>query len=194
MKPTDATTLPQLCSGSPREFPEPSAAEKLTLETFDNLRRPLSRYLSWIRLRPDRVEDIIQEAFLRLYEHLRRQRLSEGNLRGWVWKVAHNLALKQLATENREGSFVSLEEGVHYAIVDLKDPKPDPEENLCLDQKQRRVLRALDELSERERQCLHLRSEGLGYREIGEVLGIGRSTVASVLNRAIETLHKAIHE
>ena len=39
--------------------------------------------------------------------------------------------------------------------------------------KETRLKRALSRLPEEQRQCLHLRAEGLRYREIGEVLGRG---------------------
>ena len=179
---------------SPSTSHELSRVQKHVLATFESLHKPLVRYLLWMRVRPDRIEDIVQEAFMRLHDHLKSHKLSESNLQGWVWKVTHNLALKQFMNEVREDSFVRLDLTADYTFPALKDPKPSPEETLCLDEKQKRALRALRDLTERERQCLHLRSEGLGYREIGEVLGIGRSTVADTLQRAIGILQRIIHE
>jgi len=43
-------------------------------------------------------------------------------------------------------------------------------------------------LTESERECLLLRAGGLRYREIGEVLGIGTSTVGDTVERAIKKL------
>ena len=49
---------------------------------------------------------------------------------------------------------------------------------------------ALHWLSAQERQCLLLRAEGLRYREIGEILGVGTSTVGEFLQRALRKLMK----
>lgn len=178
----------------PLDLRRPTALEmeKRFLELFEILRKPLMRYLLWIRLGPETAEDIVQETFFRLYEHLTRKNLQEENLHGWVWKVAHNLALKHLQTSKREIPPTNF--NVDDAFNALEDPMPNPEELIHFDQKQRRLLDELRDLSVRERQCLHLRAEGLGYREIGEVLGVGRSTVADTLRRAIERMRKAIHD
>ncbi len=43
-------------------------------------------------------------------------------------------------------------------------------------------------LTQLELECLRLRSEGLKFREVGEVLGLTISTVASYVTRAINKL------
>jgi len=166
--------------------------EKLVLALFDDLRQPLLRYVLSVRIHPDVADDIVQEAFLRLHEHLKRHRLAETTIRGWVWKVVHNLALKHLEAAKRENLTADLER--EDTLQALADPAPNPEEQFHLDQEQTRLLRELEQLSERERQCLYLRAEGLTYREIGEILGISRSTVADVLRRAIDRMRSVIHE
>jgi RNA polymerase sigma-70 factor (ECF subfamily) len=49
----------------------------------------------------------------------------------------------------------------------------------------------LSALSQRERQCLHLRHDGLRYREIAKVLGISLGAVAKSVARAIGRLERA---
>jgi RNA polymerase sigma-70 factor (ECF subfamily) len=49
-------------------------------------------------------------------------------------------------------------------------------------------------LSPQQRQCLHLRAEGLRYREIAETLGITISSAREFLSRAILRLQRAVHE
>jgi RNA polymerase sigma-70 factor (ECF subfamily) len=55
-------------------------------------------------------------------------------------------------------------------------------------EKFRRLAAAIRLLTEPERECLLLRTEGLRYREIGEALGIATSTVADIVERAIRKL------
>jgi RNA polymerase sigma-70 factor (ECF subfamily) len=52
----------------------------------------------------------------------------------------------------------------------------------------------VENLSEQQRRCLHLRLEGLRYPEIAAVLGISASAVGEFLRRAIVRLRKVIHE
>src|SRR5579862_6614842 len=71
---------------------------------FQQQRVPVWRYLVSLGLRPAVASEVAQEAFLRLYRHLRSRGPSE-NLRGWVFRVAHNLAvneLKRTAAANAE--------------------------------------------------------------------------------------------
>jgi RNA polymerase sigma-70 factor (ECF subfamily) len=49
----------------------------------------------------------------------------------------------------------------------------------------------LNALPQRERQCLHLRNDGLRYREIAKVLGISLGAVAKLLTHAIGRLERA---
>jgi RNA polymerase sigma-70 factor (ECF subfamily) len=54
-----------------------------------------------------------------------------------------------------------------------------------------RFHRAVENLSEQQRRCLHLRLEGLRYPEIAATLGISASAVGEFLRRAIVRLKRA---
>lgn len=168
-----------------------SPLEEQVLGLFDELREPLLRYLLSLRLAPQRSEEVLQETFLKLFEHLQANR-HDSNIRGWLFRVAHNFALQDLRGRRHEGvapaSILDLPAGP------LEDPHPDPEQQLILDQREARLLAALEKLPEVEHRCMHLRAEGLRYREIAEVLHIGVSTVADCLRRAIDTVRREVHE
>jgi RNA polymerase sigma-70 factor (ECF subfamily) len=76
----------------------------------------------------------------------------------------------------------------------LADPVLDPEQRLLERERLLSFHRAVENLSEQQQRCLHLRLEGLRYPEIGAVLGISASAVAEFLRRAIARLRKASHE
>jgi RNA polymerase sigma-70 factor (ECF subfamily) len=57
-----------------------------------------------------------------------------------------------------------------------------------------RMHRAVKSLSPQQRQCLHLRAEGLRYREIADATGVTISTVAEFLRRAVARLKRAVYE
>lgn len=160
---------------------ETVSVEDQVLELFAEMRLPVFRHLIWLHLRADQAEDIVQETFLRLYEHLSRADLARHNLRGWVWRVAHNLGVNlAMATRRKEnGTELDLGEVSEW----LADPSPNPEQALERLQSAERVAAGFETLNERDRQCVHLRAQGLGYRQIASVLGVGRSTVADTLGR-----------
>jgi RNA polymerase sigma factor (sigma-70 family) len=68
------------------------------------------------------------------------------------------------------------------------------EETLIERERDQRFHLALEALTDRQRQCLHLRGEGLRYREIAAVLSISIDSVADALERAIHKVRKGVHE
>jgi RNA polymerase sigma-70 factor (ECF subfamily) len=143
---------------------------------FDELRNPLFRYLISFGLTAHDVEEVVQEVFLALFQHLRRGR-SRDNLRGWVFRVGHNLALKH---RSRRVAMAG--------PVEQLDPGLNPEEQMASAQRRRRLAAVVRALPEQDRACLLLRAEGLRYREIGDVLGISLGSVAASLERSLERL------
>ena len=160
---------------------ETLSVEDQVLLLFDEMRLPIFRHLVWLHLRTDQAEDIVQETFLRLYQHLSMAGFARHNLRGWVWRVAHNLGVNLAMATSRKENGTELDLG---EVSDwLADPGPNPEQALERLQSAERVAAGFETLNERDRQCVHLRAQGLGYRQIASVLGMGRSTVADTLDR-----------
>jgi RNA polymerase sigma-70 factor, ECF subfamily len=130
------------------------------------------------------AEEITQEVFLALLQHLRLGR-SRQSKTGWIFRVAHNLALKRRDANRRLVFFDSLEAEMH------PDPSPNPEEQASFTQRRRRLLAVLRALPEDDQYCLRLRAEGLRYREIAEVLGISLGSVSISLTRSLARLTRA---
>ena len=148
---------------------------------YRELRKPLLRYLVCLGLSSDEAQDVVQDAFLRLQRHLASGR-SQDNIRSWMFRVAHNEA------RNRQNSYhrrfgESLGDNIDF-VADEATP-----ERLVLEKERfRRLAKAIQLLTESERECLLLRAGGLRYREIGEVLGIPTSTVGDTVDRAVKRL------
>jgi RNA polymerase sigma-70 factor (ECF subfamily) len=66
------------------------------------------------------------------------------------------------------------------------------EEALLEREREKRLQRAMNELSEAQRNCLVLRSQGLKYREIAETLNLSISTVAENVQRGLERLKETV--
>jgi len=148
---------------------------------YRELRKPLLRYLVCLGLSSDEAQDVVQDAFLSLQRHLASDRKQE-NVRGWLFRVAHNQA------RNRQASY-------HHRFSEPLDGEMDfladdvtPEQRVLEKEKFRRLAAAIRLLTLSERECLLLRAAGLRYREIGEVLGMAVSTVGDTVERAIKKL------
>lgn len=161
------------------------ALEQEVVGLFDQLRDPLFRYLLTFGLAGADCEEVIQEAFLALVQHLQRER-SRRNLRGWLFRVAHNQALKR-RQRHREESLAELESAEQM----VADPRPDPEAEAASGQMHARLQAVLRALPEQDRHCLSLRAEGLGYREIAEVLEMSLGAVSISLGRSLARIARA---
>ena len=166
------------------DYSLPLAKEVETL--FDHWRAPLLGYVATLRLPIEEGEDIVQEVFLSLFQHLRRGK-SRENLRGWIFRVGHNLALKR---REGMGRYV-VQQHEPNDLEHVGDPAPNPESAVASKQRQARLLAVVGALSEQDRCCLYLRAEGLRYREITKVLGISLGSVAVSLGRSLDRLRTA---
>jgi len=165
---------------------EPSLAAA-TLEEevsvlFATHRLPLLRYLLSLGVPVAVGEEVVQEVFLALFRHLRQGKPRE-NLRGWIFRVGHNLGLRERLRSARR-PYVHLDESAAC-------PAPNPEQSATASQRQRRLLAIVDCLPDQHAHCLHLRAEGLRYREIAEVLGVSLGSVAAILSRSLHKLTQA---
>jgi RNA polymerase sigma-70 factor, ECF subfamily len=166
---------------------ENETLEQRVTRIFLALRLPVYYYLIAFLGDAAAADDLTQEVFLRLYTHLHRGRPVE-NVRLWVFRVAHNLAIDE---RQRHQRLARLDAPTWDEICSvLPDPSLNPEQRALQRERLERLHSALQWLSPQERQCLLLRAEGLRYREIGEILGIGTSTVGEFLQRALRKLMK----
>jgi len=154
---------------------------------FDQMRDRLLRYLLSLRLPVQDGEEITQEAFLALFRHLQRGR-PQHNLRGWIFQVTHNLALKRRQQDRRN----------RESLVEFGAARPDasrlplnPEDQLLNNQRRTRLFAAWQALPDQDRRLLALRAEGLTYREIAEVLNISLGSVAASLGRSLARFTRA---
>ncbi|HUB81744.1 MAG TPA: sigma-70 family RNA polymerase sigma factor [Bryobacteraceae bacterium] len=172
--------------GSARRSARP-ALEAEVVWLFDEFRDRLLRYVVAIGLRIPEAEEVIQETFLSLFQHLQADKPRQ-NLKGWLFRVGHNLALKQLAHSWRRTEVLASATAGNYDVV---DPSPSPEDQAVNLQTQRRVLSVLEALPEMDRRCLLLRAEGLRYREIAAVLDISLGAVSLSLARSLARFGRA---
>lgn len=121
------------------------------------------------------AEDVMQEVFLKLHG------LREEPASAWIYRVTVNLCLDHL---RKRRMVVEVPET-------LVSRERDPEQELDLKERQRRLAVLIARLPERERACLVLRDlEGLSGREVAEVLECSEETVRTSIFRAKEKLRQ----
>ena len=185
-----AAAMVTLFSGQASE-PMPSQIGEEVVELFEQFRTPLLRYLMTLGLNVQDGEEVIQEVFLALFQHLKKGKRGD-NLRGWIFRVAHNLALKQFrSTKSKiERASVPIDE----VQIEFVSPTATPEERLEQAHSAEQIQAVIRALPEQDRRCLYLRAEGLRYREIAEALGVSLGSVANSLERAIGKLSRATEQ
>jgi RNA polymerase sigma-70 factor (ECF subfamily) len=174
-------------TGAEAGTPRPSRLEEEVVSLFEQLRAPVLRYLLSFRILAPDAEEIAQEVFLSLFQHL-QQGKSRANLQGWVFRVAHNLALKHRNRARRHSEHFSYLPTLSEIPGEMA---PGPEERMEVMQKQQRLLAVVRALPEQDQCCLSLRAEGLRYRDIADVLGISLGSVANSLERSLSRLARA---
>jgi RNA polymerase sigma-70 factor (ECF subfamily) len=155
------------------------------VEVYDELRPSLLAYLVGLGLVREEAEDVIQDSFLRLIRHLEEHH-DEQHLRPWLFRVAHNLTVDQF----RSGRYRAAESAVDVSSLEnaLSCGGLGPEETAIQSQQWHLAQEAIERLTPQQKYAVLLRSEGLRYREIATVLGIGTKRAAELVQRALVRL------
>jgi len=155
-------------------------AERLFVTYHATLVRYLTRRLG----DRDWAEEVAQETFVRA---LRQETIV--NERAWVFAVAHNLVRDGARRDARNRRHLEL-----MAAEQREAMEPDADQTADRAEQLRFARQALASLTERDRQALLLKEEGLDYQEIADVLGIEKSSVGTTLSRARRRLAESYEE
>lgn len=158
---------------------------KSIVDLYDSVRPGLSAYLISLGLSRSQAEDIVHDTFLKLIQHMKLKN-DEEDLRGWVFRVAHNLAINlHQSAYQRLSDALGVNE---IPLARLADSSLSPEELVLKKEELRRVQTAMSRLTQQQRYAVLLRAEGLRYREIAEVLGVSTQRVTELVQRALQRL------
>lgn len=127
----------------------------------------------------ERARDVVQDTFIRLYQQ-DIEKVRDG-LKTWLFTVCRNRALDVLRKEKR---LTALDEKTMSA---LPSTRRNPAERVDLEERLAQVHEALARLSENQREVILLKFEqGLSYREISEVTGLGTGNVGFLLHNGLK--------
>jgi len=149
--------------------------ERIFHEYWTSIHRLLARMV----IDPSEAEDLALETFYRLYKY----RLAEHesfNTRGWLFKVATNLALQSIRAFKRR------ERHERHAGKDaLIESQEDQPQKILAEKEDRGLVRmALGQMNSRQAELLVMRYSGMAYKEIAAVLNLSPTSIGPLLLRA----------
>ncbi len=140
------------------------------------------------------AEDLLQEVFLKLLEHLPTY-THENKFEHWLFRIAANLARDRGRKQTRRGQIISLtgkdlqESGMAETL-----PAPDQPPDAALQQSEQndRLQQALEQLTEADREIIMLRHfSEMSFKEIAQQFDIPIGTALARVHRGLKKL-KAI--
>jgi RNA polymerase sigma-70 factor (ECF subfamily) len=170
--PADELLLKRLRNG------ESAAGETLVKRYHE----PLLRYLQRLVGSDHAAEELLQATWLSVLEHIEKfdASTSGGGFRAWLFRIATNKAHDVWRSHGRE----KVAKQALQLIVEQQSPQAGHRAEGS--EEQEKLLRAIEQLPENQRQVLMLRFYSqMKFSEIAEMLGCP-------LNTALGRMHKAI--
>ena len=151
----------------------------------DRYERPLLRYVARMVGDEERARDVVQDAFLRLWQ-ADRDRI-EDHLGQWLYTVCRNRALDDL---RKDGRMKALKDGQATT-----EPGPTRGVAAAAEAKDARVtvFGLVESLPPRQQELIRLKFQGgLSYREMGEVMNLTVSHVGVLIHTALKTIRQRL--
>lgn len=143
----------------------------------------LRRYARALTRNPEQADDLVQDCLERA---LGRRHLwnEDGNTRGWLFAIMHNIHANDTRRRKSRPASVPLEPEGRDAQLGLPAGQHSRLAGLEL-------AAALDALPDEQRQVILLVAlEGMSYGEVAETIGVPPGTVMSRLSRGRERLRR----
>ena len=153
----------------------------------------LYRYLLRIVRQPATAEDLFQQTWLRVMERIGSYD-PQRNFEGWLFSLAHNLAIDHLRKYRPESLDEPLPSGDTFAVV-LEGADPGGLEMLLARERAGLLAEVLQEIPVVLREVITLRfEEDMKLQEIADVLGVPLPTVKTHLHRGLLSLRRLLTE
>ena len=145
---------------------------------------------------PEDAREVVQEAFLRVYKHLKEFE-GQASFGTWLYRIVVNLAIDQL--RKRTGQAVELDD---HTDLDGAPPEllpfrgdSNPQDALARKRLVEAMQTALDKLPPYHRAVIVLREiEGMSYEEMAQTLDVSKGTIMSRLFHARRKMQTMLRE
>jgi len=133
-------------------------------------------------------EDIVQEAFIRVWKLACNWKSAKGSAKSWLFKIVYNATMDYLRKQQLQRSH-------RESLNNEFDVAQSPEKDLLVKEQSSQLHSALFTLPERQRTSLTLfLFNGLNGKEVASVMGLTLEASESLLARARRNLKKKIKE
>ncbi len=157
------------------------AFESIFHEYWNSIHRLLARMV----IDPAEAEDLALETFFRLYKD-RRTQGKDFNTRGWLYKVATNLALQSIRSFKRREHYET--HGGKDALIESHEDQP---QRIFAEKEDRHFVRmALGQMNPRQAELLIMRYSGMAYKDIASALSLSPTSIGPLLLRAEREFEK----
>jgi len=150
----------------------------------------LLRYATRLLGNNDAAQDVVQDAFIRLYRTWEDEMLAGPKISSWLYRVVHNCAVDMMRKLHRRQllHLKHAEEKGENVEMPRLTAKPEVSEAA------EKAANALKKLTDREKQLVILKIyEDKSYREISEITGLTAGNVGYILHYAMKKLAEAIN-
>jgi len=142
--------------------------------------------------RPERAEDVVQEALLRAFRAL-HQFDDRAEVAPWLHRIAANVAIDELRRSRREAPLAVADGDGGWREPELATVEPAPDRRASAAEAGAAAARALDGLSPDERTAFVMRHlEGCSIAEISRALGKRDNATKQSIFRAVRKLRRAL--
>ena len=151
---------------------------------------PLLRYTARLLNNAALAQDVVQETFISLLRATRAGMRPDGSLGAWLHRVAHNLAVDQIRSEERRRT-------LHERQAREMVPTAPAGQRRDLEQAEllRLTLQCVQQLDPAERQVVILRlQEGRSYKEISAITGRSAGNVGCLLHHAVQHVSEQLKQ
>jgi RNA polymerase sigma-70 factor (ECF subfamily) len=146
---------------------------------------PIYRLLLRMVTDPAEAEDIALETFWRLYKH-HPEPQAGFNTRGWLQRVASNLALQSIRSFKRREQYE-----INAGRDALEQASQNHPPEIFAEKEDRRITRlALAQMNPRQAELLVMRHSGLAYKDIAGALSLAPTSIGPLLLRAEREFEK----
>ena len=172
---TDDELIDQVRAGNLKSFEE----------LIDRYRNQVFNFVYRILGSRDDAEDILQDTFMKVYQHLPRYK-KQAKFSSYLFTIAHNLSMNRVNYRKRSQMKLDTlaQSGGERSVTDRT-----PDSQLRENEIATVVHRAIEKLPPKYRAALVLSEfEGFSYKQIGDVLNCSVGTVKSRIFRARDLL------
>jgi RNA polymerase sigma-70 factor (ECF subfamily) len=180
-RPDSAAALAELLTATARG--DRAAFQQLYRATSGKLYGTAVRILR----RRDLADDVVQEAYIRIWRHAERFDPARGSPVTWMATIVRHLAI-DLARRNRDAHT-----GGEAELLALASDRPDPFDDLAMTERHRRVREVLDRLDPvKRRLIIAAYLHGESREQLAARFGAPVNTIKTWLRRAILEMRAAI--